>query len=125
MATIAIYDRPTPSSERPDIAPMETIPVSEAEMLLLELGDPYCDVEWTTERVSAIEQQLAQRRSRLVQNIRARVLAQADRQAWEDWMDALFANHCSMSTELHMLDRILPPIRRAESDGRTVWLLEN
>ena len=121
MASILVYAHVVNRDVRPHQKPTETIDISDAEVLLLDLGDPYRDTRWSNDRVIQIERNLSERRSNLIQFIRTRVLSQAAKRKWEPWMDAIFIQHCTMSTELALIDRILPAIRRAEDDGTTVW----
>jgi hypothetical protein len=101
--------------------PLEQAPISDAEVLLLDVGDPYRDILWNQEHLRTVERSLSARRLELVQSIRRRVVSEAGKREWESWMDAIFARHCSLSTELELIDRVLPLIRRAEGDELTVW----
>ena len=111
------------STETPPQQPIETAELSDAEVILLDLGDPYMTVCWDQVRITAAERSLSTRRLELIQFIRRRVLNEAGARQWEAGLDATFVRHCSLSTELQLLDRVLPLIRRAEGGDRSVWFI--
>ena len=123
MASIAVYASIPEGVSSPPKNPLETVNVSDAEVLLLDLGDPYQSVLWSAHRIVEVERNLSARRMELVQVIRRRVLNEAKAREWASWMDAIFARHCSLSTELELMDRVLPLVRRAEGDHQAIWFI--
>ncbi|MEE2788541.1 MAG: hypothetical protein VX589_14455 [Myxococcota bacterium] len=124
MHILAVFERSALGGTQPQGEAVERVTIRPAETLLLDLPSGDGATCWSSEQVQAVETALATRRMRLVGHIRERVLAHAKRAAWAPWLDALFKQHCEMSTELALLDRVLPILRRVDAELHSVWFLD-
>ena len=123
MASIAIYENTADVDPKQTQTALDIVEISDAEVVLLDLGDPYRSAVWGPERIVNIQRDLSARRLELVQVIRRRVLNEAKTNQWDPSMDPIFARHCSLSTELQLMDRVLPLVRQAESENLIIWFM--
>ena len=123
MASIAIYENTADVDPKQTQTALDIVEISDAEVVLLDLGDPYRSAVWSPERITKIQRELSARRMELVQVIRRRVLNEAKTNQWAPSMYPIFARHCSLSTELQLMDRVLPLVRQAESENLIIWFM--
>ena len=122
MHILAVFEHHDIGTMPPMNQAIEHVEIGVAEMLLLDLPTTSDDPRWSARHVQAVEAHLSSRRMQLIGHIRERVMAQAKCNEWSPKMDALFRHHCEMSTELSLMDRILPILRRVDSEIHAVWL---